>query len=206
MDHPSFDALTQRIAGQTTRRSALAVLLGGLLLFNDLEASDANRRARRRRRRQRRQRRLSGATGPGLKPISLRIDNTAGTNRVIVEHAEVPTTSCCQRRFPVSIPAGETRLFQASSSTASVWIANKYWLGFKNPLLARPVFGGAVGGQAVGWNLWLCCLPDGTTVVQSRSMDEGQTVPITMAAHTFSITRNRDSNYKEFTVKLPAGL
>ncbi len=50
------------------------------------------------------------------------------------------------------------------------------------------------------------CPPRGTTVLNYQEMGVGRPVNITMDGAVFTVTRNRDSNYKEFTLTLPAGL
>ena len=52
MDPTTFDTLLRQVTRQTTRRAALATLLGGALLLHDPAASDATKEAERRKDRQ----------------------------------------------------------------------------------------------------------------------------------------------------------
>lgn len=64
MDRQTFDALMLRVAQQTSRRGALAVVLGATLLGQDLLSGEATDRAKRRKQRKRRQRK-GGNNGNG---------------------------------------------------------------------------------------------------------------------------------------------
>lgn len=201
MDQPAFDALTQRMAGQMTRRAALASLLGGALLLHDPASSEANRRARRRRRRRNRNRRRNQGIIP-LKPISLWIDTMARTSPVTVEHGYI-TNAICRTLNTVTIAPGERVRFDAPNHLAYVWIADTFWLSFRNLPLERPDASAAMFGMT-GYRIQ--CKPPGTTYLDQQGMNEGQTIPVDMDGHLFSVRRDTDTNYKVFTVKLPTDI
>jgi len=194
VDRTTFDALMLRVARQTTRRAALATLLGGALLLHRPASSDATKEAPR----------GNQATTASLKPISLRIDNTAGKRDAGVIHQESRPFSCCGViNQDATVPRGQRVLFHSSSPSASVWIANKYWIEILNPSLARPNASAAVRGQPTPSDF--CCRQRGRTVKSRREMKIGDTISFRMDGHDFRMTRNRDTNYKEFTLMLPAG-
>ena len=199
VDHQRFDALTQRIARQTSRRTTLAALVGGALLLQAPTASEANKKAKRRRK----QRRRVKARSIKLKPISILVDNTGGDRAARVEHGVHFRTRnrCCNQLATVSVPAGESRMFNTSLTDAYVWIDDKFWFGFSNDFLLPPSFSAAVDGRASGGG---CCKQVGQTVVSDKSMSVNQVVFVPMAGQTFTVRRNRDTNYKSFTVFLPA--
>lgn len=196
-----FDALTQRIARQTTRRTALAALIGGALLIEP-HVSEATKEAERRKDRRRKLRRRQSRRF-GLKPISILVDNTGGDREVMVEHGEKWRTrdKCCRYLSSALIPAGESRFLNSSETDAYVWIDNKYWFSFSNDLLLPPDFSAALNGMSSGGT---CCKPLGETVVLEKSMSEGQFVFVPIAGQTFTVRRNRDTNYKAFMVSMPA--
>lgn len=199
MDHQIFDALTQRIARKATRRTALGAWLGGALLLQAPSASEATKKAKRRRK----QRRRVKARSIKLKPISILVDNTGGDRPAVVEHGVHFRTRnrCCNQLATISVPPGESRMFNTSLTDAYVWIDDRFWFGFSNDFLLPPAFSAAVDGRASGGG---CCKEVGQTVVSERSMSVGQFVFVPMAGQTFTVRRNRDTNYKSFTVILPA--
>jgi hypothetical protein len=199
VDPTTFDGLMRRVARQTTRRAALATLLGGALPLRNTASSNATDRARRKRGTSASSNRISV-----LKPISIWVDNTAGTGQVGVRHADSRPFRCCRHINDVEVRPGERVLVRSSTPSASVWIAHKYWIEITNPALQRPIVSAAVHGQPVRSDF--CCRHRGRTVLDPEDMDIHQTISIRMDRRDFRVTRHRDSNYKEFTLELPADL
>jgi hypothetical protein len=198
LDPTTFDTLLLRVARQTTRRAALATLLGGALLWHAPAVSEANDEAQRRIDLRRKLRRRLAATGL-LRPIAIVVDNTGGTSSVTVEHGEWPNRQCCRSVPPVTVPGGESRRFAASFGEAYVWIDDAYWLNFQNPALAPPNVSVAFAGMA---DTARCCKRVGQTVVNRHDLLVGRPMPVTVVDRTFTVTRSRDTNYKNFTVVL----
>jgi hypothetical protein len=78
MDEPRLDVLLRKAAQQSTRREALATLIGGALLLHNPDPGQATREAQRRRRHKR--------NAVVYRSISIEIDNSAGTKLVIINH------------------------------------------------------------------------------------------------------------------------
>jgi hypothetical protein len=207
VDATIFDALLVRVARQTTRRAALATLVGGILAMPDTAANAATKRDRRKKRRRqdhrrkdrRREDRRRKATTSLLRPIAIVVDNTGGPSPVTVEHGEWPYRQCCRSVAPVTIPVGTGQRFAASYPEAYVWIDDRFWLHFQNPALAPPNVSVAFAGMA---SSAICCKRSGDTVVNRHDLLVGRPMPVTLAGRTFTVTRTRDTNYKNFTIVL----
>jgi hypothetical protein len=196
-----FDALLERVARQTTRRSALATLLGGALLLNAPDASEATKEAERRKQ----------PRTTGLKPIAILVDNTAGAGPVNVLHKDMSITECCRFINSVMVPPGERLRFVSPTPLMSLEFI-RYWFDIFNPIIGLPFISAAVGGMAPGnpflrvpWPNW-CCGHPGETVLDSERLDVGEAFTIIMDGKIFTLRRNRDTNYKEYTLTLPANL
>lgn len=203
MDPRHFDALLRRVAGQSTRRAALATLVGGAALLHESAASEANKQAQRRNRRNRKHRRRNKTKSGGIvKGISFVIDNTAGTHPIRAEAGEVHSSRCCDMLaiWP-EIPPGESRLFDTSAAQAYAWINDHYWIEFDNPLIGRPDISFAQDGMMGGSS---CCMRGGQTRLYREPISEGETIDVTLNTSTFSIRRLGDkSDFKYFNLKLP---
>jgi hypothetical protein len=213
MEAHRFDVLLARAVRQTSRRAALAALVGGALLLANPAASDATNKAKRRKRRKRRGR---SASAPGASPSWVWIENP-GPNPVRVSHGEPvghDYPRCCfYINQGVTIPPGGRLPFAArgnflTSTTAFVVIADRYWLVFDNPEVNRPDVSAAIDGPPTysNGNRQVCCGNAGTTVVRERALGEEQTTYITMLSRVFTVSRYPDTNYKVFNVVLPANL
>jgi hypothetical protein len=165
------------------------------LLLRTPAASDANKEAQRRKDRRRKQRRRL------LRPIAVIVDNTGRTSSVTVELGEWPNRHprCCRTAPPVTVPGGTSQRFAASFATAYVWIDGGYWIHFQNPAAAPPNVSAALNGQA---SRALCCKRVGITVVDGHDLLVGRPKPFMLANRTFTVTRTRDTNYKNFTLVL----
>jgi hypothetical protein len=193
----TFDALLERVARQTTRRAALATLLGGALLLHAPAASEATKEAQRSKDHRKR---------GSLKPISVLVHNP-GTNPVTVQHGwwrtQLPFGTHCMAINTVPIPPGGALLFRSPQSVEYLWINETFWVDFRNPELERPDVSAAVDGSRDFYLNLGGCPRRGTTVLSQRAMSEGTTVNFTINGKVFSAHRKRDSNYKEFTLTLP---
>jgi hypothetical protein len=203
MAEPKFDVLLRQVARQTSRRSAVATMLGGALLLHAPAASEATKEAERRKDHHRKQ-----SNSAALKPISVQVRNP-GTNPVTLQHGSWQSdldllADHCTAINTVPIPPGATLLFRSPDSVEYLWINGTYWFSFRNPFLARPHVTVAVGGSSLRFPV--NCPPQGTTVLSARPLSEGHTVNIPINGQVFSVTRRRDSNYKEFTLTLPTTL
>src|SRR4051794_18873936 len=148
MTEPRFDDLLRQVARQTTRRAAVATLLGSALLLHTPEASDANKEAKRRKDHHRKQ-----SNSAALKPISVQVRNP-GTNPVTLQHGSWQSdldnlADHCTAINTVPIPPGATLLFRSPDSVEYLWINGTYWFSFINPPLARPHVTAAVGGSSL---------------------------------------------------------
>ena len=213
MNESSFDRLLQKAAQETTRRGALAAVVGGALLLTTRAETGATKKAERRKKRKKRAAALT-------KPIALWLDNTAGTSAVTVTVGDKVRKECCSTISAVVVPAGERkrvgfrRAAWNKDSYAFMWIAGpdpqraRYWLDFINPGVGLPKVSAAVDGVASRFPFpqpW-CCFPTGQTVLSEKGLNPNEMVNITMRGQVFNVRRIRDTNYKEFTVTLPANL
>lgn len=213
VDQTRFDALTRRVARQTTRRQTLAALLGGALMLHPA-ASEATKEAQRRRDRRRKQRRRQART-PFLRGNSMLIDNTAGTKAVTVEAGGSGSVdNCCTFIGRTEIPAGESRTFDTRNYIGWIWIgdessANRYWFQFMNQPIGRPFFGIALNGlpPVQRFRLTCCARPLGQSVEGKRYAREGESRTFNINGHVFTVRRNSDKrDFKFWTVTLPPTL
>lgn len=200
MEESTFDTLLRKAAQTTTRRGALGVLLGGVLLLGDRDGSDANRRARRRRRRRRR----NGPRTRIIKPTTVEVDNTAGQADVTVRwgwHVQ-----CCMHSSTVTVPAGQRLTINSPDVALWMWIGDMYWFLFENVLFARPLIRITIYGTYFPPFTPGCCdIPVGTTVEQSRSFKENVTRSYNIENRAlFTVTRRPDlRTRKSWLLRLP---
>src|SRR3954463_2666667 len=207
----TFDALLERVARQTTRRAALATLLGGTLLLNRPDAGEATKEAERRKEHHKQARNNSK-----VKPTWVWLENP-GSSTIFVTHGQKRDETCCDvinsnvaiapgARMPVAAPYNGA----GDATYAFVEIELRYWLVFGNVILQRPDVTASFGGRPDSASRKpppVCCGNPGTTVLLDKAMDVNQTVPITMDSHVFRVRRDPDmTNYKVFTVTLPETL
>ena len=199
MAESKFDVLLRKASQQATRREAVAALLGGVLLLHAPAASEATKEAQRRKDHRRKQ-----SNTAALRPISVLIHNP-GTSPVTVQYGtwyRDEIVYSCTGITTVSIPPGGTPPFRTSDNNEFLWINGTYWFDFLNPALARPHVTAAVDGSPFRRSS-SSCPPLGTTVLSKKPLSEGNTVNMTIRGGVFSVTGNRDTNYKEFTLTLP---
>ena len=104
LEDSKFDVLLRKAAQQTTRREALGALIGGALLLNIPDASEATKEAKRRKHDHHHE--LGAST---YRSIGIDIDNSASTKPVIVNSGQAGFSSCCKYRFDGTVPAGVSR-------------------------------------------------------------------------------------------------
>ncbi|MFT4040932.1 MAG: hypothetical protein QM692_22305 [Thermomicrobiales bacterium] len=195
MEEHRFDDLVLNAAQQTTRRAALGAILGGALLLRQPAASEANDKAKRRKKRHRKQ-----ARGASLKPISVWVDNTGGVTPYTGSFVE---GSCCTYLNTVNVAPGTRQVYRSRVTIAYLWLNGKYAIGFQNDYFKPPLFMVGMNGVLSGGSS--CCgLPVGQTVVWGRGLKAGQSSTFMLDGQSYTIRRNNDTNYKEFTLYLPA--
>lgn len=195
MDEHGFDALVVQAARQPTRRAALGALISGALVLRQAVASEATDKAKRRKKRNHKQ-----ARSASLKPISVWVDNTGG---VITSTGWFVEGSCCTYLYPVLVEPGKRQVYRSRDSDAYLWLNSKYAIGFQNDYFKRPIFRVGLNGVLSGGST--CCrLPVGQTVVWGQGLKAGQSSTFMLDGQSYTIRRNRDTNYKEFTLFLPA--
>src|SRR4051794_30471126 len=133
MTDSTFDALLERVARQTTRRAALATLLGGALLLLNSAAGEATKEAERRKEHGKQARNDSK-----VKPIWVWLENP-GSRTVFVTHGQRRDEACCDvinsnvaiapgARVPVAAPYNDT----GDATYAFLEVDLRYWLVFGN--------------------------------------------------------------------------
>jgi hypothetical protein len=211
VDPTTFDALMRRVSRQTTRRAALATLLGGAVLINVPDASAEHRQDHRHTELSKQSRNNSK-----VKPTWVWIENT-GARTIFVTHGQRRDSRCCDIiNHNVAIDPGARVPLAASyngegdATYAFLEVASRFWLVFGNVILQRPDVTASFDGHPDFGSRKpprVCCGNRGTTVLLYKGMDVNQTVPITMDGQVFRVRRDPDmTNYKVFTVTLPATL
>jgi hypothetical protein len=227
MEAHRFDVLLARAARQTTRRAALAALVGGALLLTGAASSEATKKAKRRKRRKCHAR----SVALNDKPIALWVDNTAGTAPITLTRGISGLSQSCVTINTDVVPAGERMWLAFPNSVAYMWIgltqiecprfnpgcydpgppiwpvvAPQFWLSFVNPMVGLPWVSASENGQTWAYLIAPRCFPLGQSVINEKELNQNEFVKPTMHGLVFHVRRNRDTNYKEFTVTLPAGL
>lgn len=169
---------------------------------------------------ERRKKRKKMAAQAQNRPVGLWLDNTAGTAPVSLRAGDTSGGNCC-RNNAIVVPAGG-RLWVGFNRSRGVWPEvgaiwmtgpdperPRYWLNFTNPNFGLPSVSAAANGQP---NLWpfsqekWCCFPYGNTALRVKELNVNEMVNVTISGRVFNVRRNKDTNYKVFTVILPANL
>jgi len=194
-----FDTLLRQVARQTTRRAALATVLGGALLLHAPAASEATKEAKRRKDHRRRAMKR-------LRPISFRVDNTDGTSAITLNVTAVVHNHSCRFHSQAVVPPGGVVPFDTSQPTAFVTFSvagQKYWFTFDNNTLARPDLSVALNGSTRNVRPGeRCPYRHGIQYLNDKPMDFGSTIEITVEGHYFRVRRLPDTNYINFTLVL----
>lgn len=224
VDREAFDNLMRRVAGQTSRRAALATLVGGALLLRAPDVSEATRKAKRRKSRKRKNK--GNSLGVRLKPSGVTIQNTS-PNPIQVDFGQFMFMQfaelTCNGMEPVVVPPGQSRRVSVSwnfwtFTQMYVKLNGQYWFGFDNLPLRLPDVAAAFRGQlplrveavpfypfpgrSVGQQLWCGVLGDVT--LSPKGLNVNEYVDITTNSQKFRVRRLRDTNYKEYVLTVPA--
>lgn len=207
MEETRFDVLLQKVARQTTRRKALGALIGGALVLNRQGESEANKKAKRRRDRKRRQYRQK-ASDPFLSPIKVKVINPgpASVNLQFVGLDDQIFVWDCVPIGGHTLNAGGEAQYATNKPVTDgfAWINATYAIEFWNPFLKTPAYSAAVNG--ISKKNTRRCPKRGTRAINHTPISAGQTVKFRIYDKEFTLTRHADTNYKEFTLTLPANL
>lgn len=221
VDRETFDNLMRRVARQTSRRAALATLVGGTLLLRAPDASDATKKAKRRKARKRHDK--GGPFDPRLKPSGVTIQNTSpNTIRVFYGQFKWPMPPC-DRMQPVDILPGQSRRVSVGWNNwpftqMYIQLNGQFWFGFDNLPARLPEVAAAYGGQLPQrWDLipftpfpryienqQLNCTNVGLVTQSPKGLNVNEYVDITTFFQTFRVRRLPDTNYKEYHLAVPA--
>lgn len=214
MEASRFDLLLRKAVRQGTRRDALTALIAGAVGLDGGGDIAATEKAKRRRKRQRQQRRRQA--GADLRPIKLRVKNPGATA------LDLQFVSLFQRGFapwrcynPVDqkLAAGGETLFVSQEADGSslpngfLRINGTYYIEFWNIFLHTPSVSAAVNGVSLDAHRKRTpCPRRGTRAVKDTAVAEGRTFTFKIYDKQFTVYRDRDTNYKEFTLTLPTHL
>lgn len=209
MEATTFDALLRRAAQHTTRRRALGAIIAAALISADAPGG-ATKKARRRKKKKN--------ASIRIRPIGLWIDNTAGTNAVTLQNGDTGSGACCGVLPPTTVAPGERKWIgfrrNTNTETSAAYIAitslmpnnPKYWISFFNglglPTVSAATYGQTAGNAALAW----CCYETGDPILSPKGLNVNEQVNITIQGNIFNVRRNKDTNYKVFTITLPPGL
>lgn len=209
MTGSTFDALLERVAGQTTRRTALASLVGGALLLKQPDSSDATEKAERHKDGHHKQRGGQVRSSALLKDISFWVDNRAGTIAISVVYGgwNFPGFGCVEKGTTVIAP-GETRRLFTAKPGGYLMINNRYWFQFDNGPGAPPWVSAAWDGQSL--RAPQCGqFRRGSETWSPYAMNVHRSIFVSFprVPNYFEVTRHGDtSTNKIYTVKVPAGI
>lgn len=208
MEETRFDLLVRNAAQQTTRRKTLGTLFGGALLAASPGEIEATEKAQRRRKRKRRVARRRERAASRLLPIRVQIKNPGATevNVHFVFLEDGLFNWICLERGRMPIPAGGEVVVQTFKrwTDALVWLNTTYSIEFWNPSLKTPAISAAVNG--VSMNNRRHCPPRGTRALEHTAIPEGMSFEFAIYDKVFTVKRNWDTSYKEFTLTLPTNL
>ena len=214
MEEARFDDLLRRATEQTTRRKTLGTLIGGSLLLATQGESEATDKAKRRRKRKRQQRRRqAGAT---LSPFKVRVKNPGPTTLelqfVSLSQAGFSPWRCFNPVEQKLLAGGETVFVTQEADGSSVpngylRINGTYYIEFWNLPLHTPAVSAAVNGVSIASHRKRKpCPARGTRAVNDTAMAEGRTFTFKIYDKEFTMIRDWDTSYKEFTLTLPTNL
>lgn len=210
MEDATFDVLLRKAVQQTTRREALGALIGGALLLNVPDTSEATKEGQRRKHDKHHDRQAHRKTVV-YRSIGIDIDNAASTKAVIVNHGQAGLSSCCKYRFDGTVAAGERRSFNANTTTGWIFINNRFWFQFTNPPMtpyAKVAVYGKFNGRR-GGNLCCNVIPNGLTIEEEATFNLNQTRTWTMgeSQSLFTVTRIQNTSHLiRFVITLPPNL
>jgi hypothetical protein len=95
-------------------------------------------------------------------------------------------------------PGGPDRVFDTDDPDAVVQINRKYSVLFSNRPFQRPIIRAYITPDNE-----ICHNTEPTMVLDAYPMDEGETYPLAIDGHLFTVTRNGDkADFKYFTLQL----
>jgi len=214
MEETTFDLLLRKAAEQTTRRETLGVLLGGAVLLTSGGEIEATEQARRRRRRNRQRRRRPVVTD--LSRVRVTVQNPGPdltVQFVSLDHTWFIARWDCVNPVTKLIPTNGEAAFVSGYaddgagsplSSGFVWINGTYAIEFWNLALQTPHVSAAVNG--VSMNHRRNCPNRGTRALNDTAIPEGMTFKFKIYDKEFTVFRDWDTQYKEFTLTLPTNL
>lgn len=208
MDDDNVSERLEQAAAGTTRRGALATLLGGALVLGGSADSEANRKAKRRKQRRRKISRT--------REITLSVSSISA-GAVTLDYGYYDEQHgqllCCAKLGSTTLYAGQNFTFSAPRTASDVqmnawvWDREKYWFRFYNPAVGLPGVGIAVNGMLDHEESPYCCatLPWGQTVEYERGLKPGQTYSWNIENRAYcQVTRWADTaTHKRFSLWLP---
>lgn len=180
--------------GSTSRRSALAAMVGSALVLREPAASEATKKAKRRKTRRRKQRRKEAASL--LKPISFEVLNLTDQT-FSVEYGDSYPLKRCHVMKSLMLSRGTSGPLNTTIHNGFLWIAGKYWIDVWNPPVYLPEVTVAVDGQPPGDSLFRC-QDDGQVVHRAITLGEGDDLQFAFDGLDFLLFRGKDTNYKMF--------
>ena len=95
----------------------------------------------------------------------------------------------------------------SSVPTGYLRINGTYYIEFWNLPLHTPAVSAGVNGVTIASHRKRKpCPARGTRAVKDTAIDEGRSFTFKIYDKTFTVVRDRDTNYKEFTLTLPTNL
>lgn len=216
MDESAFDLLIRNAARQTTRRAAFGALLGGAVGLGSRGESEATERAKRRRKRKhKREQRRRQATAT-LRPFKVHVKNP-GSKVLDLQFVSLYQVGFapwrCFNPVEQKLPAGGETVFVTQEADGSsvpngyLRINGTYYIEFWNLPLHTPAVSAAVNGVSIAAHRKRKpCPARGTRAVKDTAVDEGRSFTFKIYDKAFTVVRDRDTNYKEFTLTLPTNL
>jgi hypothetical protein len=101
-----------------------------------------------------------------------------------------------------SLSPGQTESFATDESSSYVWVENRYFIHFDNPLLGLPFLGWALDGVTL-WYDPNCCKPRGQVLDSRYGMDVGETKVLNFNGRLISVQSLDDEDeFKSFVISL----
>lgn len=188
-------ARVQRQAAEpTSRRAALAALLGSALMLREPAESGATKKAKRRKARRRKQRRNKADSL--LKPISFEVVNLTDET-FSVEYGDSYPLKRCHVMKSFSLPRGTSGPLNTTINNGFLWLGGKFWIGVWNPPVYLPQVTVAVDGQPYEDPLFRC-QQEGWVLLRAIELKEGESRAFSVGGLNFDLFRSGDTNYKVY--------
>lgn len=194
MEEPGFDLALRPAVAPTTRRAALAALLGSALMLREPVGSEATKKAKHRKTRRRKQRRNEAASL--LKPISFEVINLTDES-FSVEYGDSYPLKRCHVMKSFTLPRGTSGLLNTTINNGFLWLGGKYWISVWNPPVYLPQVTVAVDGQPYE-DPFFRCQEEGRVVLRAIELKEGDIREFALDGLNFVLFRIGDTNYKVY--------